>query len=157
MRTHVLCFGNPWHGDDGFGPAVFEELQSLELPKGTKVYDAGCNSLTAMPLLMDCDLAIIVDACHNEQSQPGTIGWLEPEEVYSEQRSCSHSGDVAELLYHLPILFSDKSMPQFRLLVAAIADTQPFTPILSQAIRQIVPKASDEIHQFILRQQRACA
>jgi len=157
VKTHIICFGNPWHGDDGFGPAVFEQLHGAKLPKGTHIYDAGCNSLSAMPLLLDCDLVIIVDACHNEQAQPGTLGWLEPEDVSDEQTHCSHSGDVAELLMHLPILFADNPSPQLRLLVAAIADIQPFSPTLSQAIKQIIPNAIDEIHQLILRQQRFCA
>ena len=38
----VICgCGNPLFADDGFGPAVVEELQKLDLPENVKVIDAG--------------------------------------------------------------------------------------------------------------------
>jgi hydrogenase maturation protease len=59
---HILCFGNPLHGDDGFGPAVHERLAELPLPKTLRLFDAGTPGLAALALFHDCDEAIVVDA-----------------------------------------------------------------------------------------------
>jgi hydrogenase maturation protease len=49
----VICgCGNPLFADDGFGPAVVEELQKLDLPENVKVIDAGLAvRISSLPFL----------------------------------------------------------------------------------------------------------
>jgi hydrogenase maturation protease len=59
----VLCLGNPWHGDDGFGHHVFQRLQAEHvLPAGVTLVDAGVAGLNAMRWLDSCGKAVLVDA-----------------------------------------------------------------------------------------------
>ena len=37
----IVGCGNPLFADDGFGPAVVEEMKNLSLPDNVKVEDAG--------------------------------------------------------------------------------------------------------------------
>ena len=45
--------GNPLYGDDGFGPAVVEELKKLQLPDNVKVIDAGLGAPHFLFTLME--------------------------------------------------------------------------------------------------------
>src|SRR5215510_11670253 len=39
---HIVCFGNLWQGDDGFGMHVFQRLGAMRsLPPLARVFDAG--------------------------------------------------------------------------------------------------------------------
>ena len=61
--VHVVCFGNSWHGDDGFGSRVFHHLRELgALPRGVELFDAGIAGLNALPYFEDCAKAVMVDA-----------------------------------------------------------------------------------------------
>ena len=55
--TRVLCFGNPWHGDDAFGLHVLRRL-----PADIEAFDAGTAGLNALPYLESCARAVLVDA-----------------------------------------------------------------------------------------------
>ena len=45
--------GNPLFADDGFGPAVVEELKKLQLPDNVKVIDAGLGAPHFLFTLME--------------------------------------------------------------------------------------------------------
>jgi hydrogenase maturation protease len=55
--VRVVCFGNPWHGDDGFGLHVLRRL-----PGEVDAFDAGTAGLDALPYLESCAKAVLVDA-----------------------------------------------------------------------------------------------
>ena len=47
-RLRILCFGNPLHGDDGFGPAVALALRRLLAAGTAEVIDCGNRGLDAL-------------------------------------------------------------------------------------------------------------
>ena len=60
----VAGCGNPLFADDGFGPAVIEELLRLELPGNVKVVDAGLGGPHFIFTLLDPEVTkqlIIID------------------------------------------------------------------------------------------------
>ena len=60
---HVICFGNLWQGDDGFGIHVWRRLRELRgLPRQVRVFDAGIAGLGAVGYFEGCRKAVIVDA-----------------------------------------------------------------------------------------------
>ena len=60
---HVICFGNLWQGDDGFGIHVFRRLRERPgLPRQVKLFDAGIAGLGALGYFEGCRKAVIVDA-----------------------------------------------------------------------------------------------
>ena len=47
--VHVVCLGNPWHGDDGFGRHVFRRLRRRDdLPPAVELFDAGIAGLDVL-------------------------------------------------------------------------------------------------------------
>ncbi len=58
---HVICLGNPLHGDDGFGAAVYRQLAGLSWSGDVRVFDAAAEG-GALALFKACDAVMVIDA-----------------------------------------------------------------------------------------------
>jgi len=68
--------GNPLFADDGFGPAVVEELLRLDLPDNIKAVDAGLGGPHFIFTLLDPEVTrrlIVIDTV-NFEGRPGVPG-----------------------------------------------------------------------------------
>ena len=82
----VVGCGNPLLGDDGFGPAVIEHLETrYELPDHVGLFDAGTS---ARELLFDLlfsnhapDHLILVDAVRHSKISPGSIMRIDIDQI----------------------------------------------------------------------------
>jgi coenzyme F420 hydrogenase subunit delta len=99
----IVGCGNPLFADDGFGPAVVEELQKLSLPDNVTIIDAGLGGPHFVFTLLDLEVTkklIVVDIA-DFGAEPGTItklGYLDlPPGSYRD----AHSWDLAEPLQRL--------------------------------------------------------
>ncbi|MCE5339342.1 MULTISPECIES: coenzyme F420-reducing hydrogenase, FrhD protein [unclassified Methanoculleus] len=97
--------GNPLYGDDGFGPAVVEELQKLQLPDNVKVIDAGLGAPHFLFTLMeDAEVPvkklIIIDIA-DFGANPGDVTKLRPEDLPPGAYRDAHSWDLSEPLQRL--------------------------------------------------------
>jgi coenzyme F420 hydrogenase subunit delta len=95
--------GNPLFADDGFGPAVIEELQKLSLPDNVAVIDAGLGGPHFIFTLLDPDVTkklIIVD-CADFGAKPGSITKLRVEDLPPGSYRDAHSWDLAEPLMRI--------------------------------------------------------
>ena len=92
--------GNPLYGDDGFGPAVVEELQKLNLPDNVKEFDAGLGAPHFLFTLMEDaeepvkNLIIIDIAAFG--ANPGDVTKLRPEDLPPGPNRDAHSWDLSE-------------------------------------------------------------
>ncbi len=75
----VAGIGNIFFRDDGFGPAVVSQLQSVALPEGVRVIDYGIRGLhLSYDLLDGVDALIVVDAVPGPpDTAAGTVLTLE--------------------------------------------------------------------------------
>lgn len=101
----VAGCGNPLFGDDGFGPAVVEELKKLQLPDNVKVIDAGLGGPHFLFTLMgDAEepvkKLIIVD-CADFGGNPGDVTLISPDDLPPGSYRDAHSWDLAEPLQRL--------------------------------------------------------
>jgi len=95
--------GNPLFADDGFGPAVIEELQKLTLPDNVKVVDAGLGGPHFIFTLLDPEVTkrlIIVDIA-DYGAEPGSITKLRIEDLPPGSYRDAHSWDLAEPLQRI--------------------------------------------------------
>jgi coenzyme F420 hydrogenase subunit delta len=95
--------GNPLFADDGFGPAVVEELQKLTLPDNVKVVDAGLGGPHFIFTLLDPEVTkrlIIVDIA-DYGAEPGSITKLRIEDLPPGSYRDAHSWDIAEPLQRI--------------------------------------------------------
>lgn len=134
---HIICFGNPLHGDDGFGPAVYQQLVTLPLPKDWRVFDAGTPGLNALQLFQDCTEAIIIDAIA-PSDMPGRIYSLSPDMLATENALPGHGVGVAFLLQALAAL--PDVVPHIRIIAVEAAAITPFQPGLSIPAANAVDK-----------------
>ena len=95
--------GNPLFADDGFGPAVIEELQKLTLPDNVGVIDAGLVGPHFIFTLLDPEVTkklVIVD-CADFGAEPGSITRLRVEDLPPGSYRDAHSWDLAEPLQRI--------------------------------------------------------
>ena len=131
IRRHILCFGNPLHGDDGFGAAVYAQLAVL--PRGEQVglFEAGTPGPAALALFEACDEAIIVDALM-PAGAPGRIAHLSPAEIVAEAVPAPHGMGLGYVLQALAALPGPR--PALRIIGAEAASHRPFSPGLSAPV-----------------------
>jgi coenzyme F420 hydrogenase subunit delta len=95
--------GNPLFADDGFGPAVIEELQKLTLPDNVKVIDAGLGGPHFIFTMLDPEVTkklVIVDIA-DYGAEPGAITKLRVEDLPPGSYRDAHSWDIAEPLQRI--------------------------------------------------------
>jgi coenzyme F420 hydrogenase subunit delta len=95
--------GNPLFADDGFGPAVIEEMQKLELPDNVAIIDAGLGGPHFIFTLLDPAVTrklIIVDIA-DYGAEPGSVTKLRVEDLPPGAYRDAHSWDLAEPLQRI--------------------------------------------------------
>lgn len=95
--------GNPLFADDGFGPAVVEELQKLALPDNVGVVDAGLGGAHFIFTLLDPDVTkklVIVDIA-DFGAEPGSIATFRVKDLPPGSYRDAHSWDLTEPLQRL--------------------------------------------------------
>jgi hydrogenase maturation protease len=128
--ARVICFGNPWHGDDGFGHHVFRRL-----PPGVEAVDAGTAGLTALPHFENCVKAVLVDAVRTG-GRIGTVHRLGPSDLEPTGAGFSlHDLGVADLLAAL------EDPPEVVLIGAEAGELRAFTNRLSPPLEAALPTA----------------
>jgi len=99
----VAGCGNPLFADDGFGPAVVEELRKLPLPETVKVVDAGLGGPHFIFTLLDPEVTrklVIIDIA-DFGAEPGKITRLNVEDLPPGTYRDAHSWDLTEPLGRL--------------------------------------------------------
>ena len=128
--TRVVCFGNPWHGDDGFGQHVFRRL-----PRGVAAVDAGTAGLSALPHFEGCAKAVVVDAVRTG-GRIGTVHRLAVSDLEPPGGELSlHELGVNALLLAL------REPPDVVLIGAEVGEIRTFTDRLSPRLEAAVPIA----------------
>jgi len=95
--------GNPLFADDGFGPAVVEELSSLNLPGNVKVVDAGLGGPHFIFTLLNPEVTrrlIIIDIA-DFGANPGELATFRVEDLPPGSYRDAHSWDLTEPLQRI--------------------------------------------------------
>ena len=148
--VHVVCFGNPWHGDDGFGHHVFQRLcRSDDLPPTVELFDAGIAGLDALPRFDGCAKAVTVDAVR-VGAPVGTLHRLAPSDLEPPGGELSlHELGLSSLLAALPAVAGPP--PEVVVIGAQVGSARAFTDALSAPLQSVLPAAV----AMVLRECRA--
>ena len=143
---HVVCFGNLWQGDDGFGIRVFERLCGRrDWPAYVKVFEAGTAGLAALGYFEGCRKAVIVDALKTGGT-PGRVHRLALDEIELPDEICSlHQLGVNHLLAAMTSAFAGRDLPEVVVIGAEAGETNPFTDRLSPALEAALEPTIDLI------------
>src|SRR5262245_56884456 len=109
---HIVCFGNLWQGDDGFGIHVLRRLNQLDLPRHVRVFEAGISGLSALEYFENTHKVIVVDAF--EAGLPaGSVRKFPAGERWLPGREFSgHAVGVDQLLALLPVVLEAAKLPE---------------------------------------------
>ena len=138
---HVVCFGNLWQGDDGFGLRVFERLRNrCAWPAHIKVFEAGTAGLAALAYFEGCRKVVIVDALKTG-GVPGSVRRLALDEIDVPDEAYSlHQLGVNHLLAALRA--TGRALPEVVVIGAEVGEIHPFTdrlsPVLEAALEPVV-------------------
>ena len=141
MTIHVICFGNFWAGDDGFGIHIFNELAKQNLPPKVRIFDAGLLGIGALNCFAQCDKAIVVDALLDNYAA-GSVHRLTMEDVLMNTvPSNTHDMGVNLMLRYLPIALEDQPLPEVVICAVAIEKLREASNLLSDPVKKAIPLA----------------
>ena len=145
-RLRILCFGNPLHGDDGFGPAVALALRRRLAAGEADIVDCGNRGLDALHYFDNVGHVIVVDALAG--SRPGNVRLLQPREVPVEDHHGGHGAGVGYLLQ--AVRETIDPAPLIDVIAAEIGPVTTFVPGLSLEVAAAVAETVDLIrHRFV--------
>lgn len=145
---HVICFGNPLHGDDGFASVVYRHLATQSLPGDVRIFEAGTRGLDAIELLLGCTQALLVDVLA-PNGRAGGLYELGADDVTPELTTTmpGHGAGVGELLRLLPLC--TEQPPQIRILATRADRVLPFQPGLSPPVAAAVAPALEQVQHWL--------
>ena len=139
--------GNPLFADDGFGPAVVEELSRLNLPDNVKAEDAGLGGPHFIFTLLDPATTrrlIILDIA-DFGGEPGELRAFRVEDLPAGSYRDAHSWDLTEPLHRMKDTID-----------ITIIGCQPkrvsapeFEMGLTKEVRNAIPRAVQEVLTLI--------
>jgi len=149
--THVICFGNLWFGDDGFGIHVYRQLVELPLSDNVTLYDASILGMGALNCFEGCDKAIVVDAI-DYMGEAGKVHRLSIEDIklITGNDYTTHTMGLNHLLHLLPIAFSPQELPKVVIYAAEIERLSNLSDELSQPMKKSLAETVKLIKRELL-------
>ncbi|MDT8356901.1 MAG: coenzyme F420-reducing hydrogenase, FrhD protein [Methanomicrobiaceae archaeon] len=138
--------GNPLFADDGFGPAVIEELNALQLPENVKAVDAGLGGPHFIFTLLDPDVTkklIILDIAEFGEV-PGSLVRLSVDDLPQGSYRDAHSWDLMEPLQRLK--------DSMEIIILGCQPKHVSAPDMEIGITEEVLMAIPKAVQFVLRE-----
>lgn len=96
----IVGCGNPLFGDDGFGPAVIEEMEKLTLPDNVTIMDGGAGAPHFIFNFLNAEVTkklIVVDIA-DFNAKPGSISKMSGKELKPGAYVDPHSWDGIDQL-----------------------------------------------------------
>jgi len=139
--------GNPLFADDGFGPAVIEEMEKLSLPDNVMIVDAGLGGPHFIFTLLDPEVTkklVIVDIA-DYGAEPGSITKLRVEDLPPGAYRDAHSWDLSEPLQRI----KDRVDITIVGVQPARVTAPEFEEGLSEKLQEAIPKTIRVILEII--------
>lgn len=133
----LICLGNPWHADDGFGSAVHQRLSALRWPSHVRLHDGGEGGV--LDLLRHCQQAVLVSSLASHLGRPGQVLRLGESDIPADPQGVLGSGPASILATMRRLI---KSPPKTELLGAVALRQVPFSAGLSPLVAAAVETAS---------------
>ncbi len=156
-RVLVAAVGNVLRGDDGFGPAVIQALESAPgVQEGLHIADVGIGGINLVHELMDgYDALVLVDAV-DRNGAPGSLYVLEPEVPDATAIPALERRELTSDMHQAvpgPVLIMANAVgalpPIVRIVGCQPVETEEFCTELSPPVREAVPRAVEEILSFL--------
>ena len=149
MKSIVLGIGNPILGDDGIGFRVIEALEAESLPGDITFTACDVSGLGILDLIVDYDVAVLVDAIQTVGGIPGDIYRLELANFNTAKHTTSlHDMDLPSAL-DLGRKLHLKIPNRISIVAIEIPDTYTFSHNLSVPVQAAVPQAVKLVRELL--------
>ena len=156
MQILVACMGNLLRGDDGFGVAVADALDTRSFPASVDVVEVGISGGSmAQELLDGYDAFVLVDAMETGDD-PGTIrvsrASVPDIDDYSDREVASFAADMHQTDPSKVLVLGEALgvLPEVVVLVGCEpAKTDELSDDLSPAVRDAVPDAAEQVERIV--------
>ncbi|MCB1954669.1 MAG: hydrogenase maturation protease [Rhodocyclaceae bacterium] len=139
--THIVCFGNELHGDDGFGAAMHAALADRVLPPGIRLMRADAGSPGAIDCFDGCESVVVVDILSGF-GEPGTVHCL-PGEALQPEETAAHGAGIGRLLETVRSVLDQP--PRVQVVGVEAARIDAFCPGLSGPVAAALPAATRRV------------
>lgn len=146
-EIEVICCGNILASDDGIGPIIAKELQSLSLPENVEVIDAGTPGLALLDMILEARKAIIVDATITG-AKPGTIRKLNLYQLTTTRKELEISLHDLSLIEALSIareVYPEKIPRELVVIGIEVESTAKPKIGLTKSVAKAVPEAVEAV------------
>ena len=135
----IVGCGNPLFADDGFGPAVIEEMQKLSLPDNVTIIDGGAGAPHFIFTLLNPEVTkkLIVIDITDFNEKPGTITKIPGDKLKPGAYIDPHSWTGIDTLYQI----KDKFDTWLIACQPAKVSAPEVEMKLSEEVQQAIPKA----------------
>jgi len=141
MRAIVLGVGNPILSDDGVGIHVARELGAKGLP-GVTVEELPAGGLELLDLVLDHDIAVIVDAIQTTGGTPGHIHELEEKDFERAVHGSSpHGINIATALALGRRIVPERMPHTVKYIAIEAADLVNVGEKLTPQVQEALPRA----------------
>jgi hydrogenase maturation protease len=144
VKTALVGFGNPCHGDDGIGPRAARRIHAaLPRTEDLDLLELATSDFGVMEALIGYERAVIIDALVDDESEVGTVRRIELPESMEDGHLSPHTAGFGAALalarqLELPVpaeialygvvirqppSFSDQLSPELEARLDAIAAT----------------------------------
>jgi coenzyme F420 hydrogenase subunit delta len=146
----IVGCGNPLFGDDGFGPAVIEEMEKLTLPDNVTIQDGGAGAPHYIFNFLNPEVTkklIVVDIA-DFNAKPGSISRISGKDLKPGAYIDPHSWDGIDQLCRISDQIDTTVVmcQPSKVLKKGDADVDPE---LSEAVKNAIPKAIQVILEII--------
>ena len=147
-RILLICCGNPFACDMGFGYHVFKALEKMDLPKNVDIMEVGFSACMIPHIMEQNDEMIVVDIFHTND-EPGTIVRFTPEEVPLTIKGGKTDPAKMHLMETIEQMKLLNSCPETVFIGIIPKDTGSETEELTPEIKAKIPEAIDLIMKEI--------
>ncbi len=156
MKVLIAGVGNVLRGDDGFGVAVAQRLEAVDLGASVRVIETGIGGIHLVQELFDhADALVVIDAVDRGRP-PGTVMVIEPEVADVEAMADLERWDfLADMHYTKPerAFMLAKALgvlpPRFLLVGCQPVDAERVGTGLSEPVEAAVGVAVDEVRRLV--------
>ena len=145
MKTLILGLGNPILGDDSVGLKVAEIVRQRITPDPSiEVSEDYWGGLRLMERMIGYDEVIIIDAVCTGAHLPGSILYLEPDDIPTQHTASAHDINLPTAL-QLAAAMNLKMPKQIRVIAIEAENVLDFSEQCSPAVTQALPRAADAV------------
>jgi len=152
-KTLIMGLGNEILSDDGIGPRLVRNLSEMIDDPDVKFTSAFCGGLEIMEHIRDYGKAVIIDAIHTRNGNPGNVYYFTPAD-FRETSNLSNLHDVNFITaLHLGNILDLNLPSDLHIIAVEIIEDREFseklTPLLEFRYPEILKEVSALVKKII--------